>query len=406
MRRSRLVMAWTCIVLCITAGPVQGQSPSLDSLLRAHRFIGTFEDGRLSGDALDQIVAASRDAQFVFVGESHNVEQIPLFTAQLFELLQSRFGFAYLALEDGPYIAELLSAPERRGDDAASLALATRYVNALQFWNDQELELIVRAGRASPAPSHPIWGLDQSWGATHILDRLRGLAPTPEARALVARLLDTVRPLESERPQEGRRRYISDSTTSRDIASLATAFGTGSDEAARLIRMLEASNQIYRMRRGGPAVYRSNNMREQYMRQQFITRYEEAVAEGNPQPKVLLKFGQWHAIKGLNWGNVFALGTFVSEFAGAHGMESLHIWTGLVNEPGHFWTLADFPDYVPLAKVGDVNRWTVVDLRAVRPFVASGAIADVNDEMRRVILGFDLALLIGGGNPATNERVR
>jgi hypothetical protein len=76
-----------------------------------------------------------------------------------------------------------------------------------------------------------------------------------------------------------------------------------------------------------------------------------------------------------------------------------------VNEPGHVWTLMDYPDYVPLAKAGSTERWWVVDLREVRPFVASGAVGEVNEEMRKVVFGFDLALLIGGGDRATVERL-
>lgn len=83
----------------------------------------------------------------------------------------------------------------------------------------------------------------------------------------------------------------------------------------------------------------------------------------------------------------------------------LSIWTGLVNEPGHVWTLTDYPDYASLAMAGGTDRWWVVDLREVRPYVASGAVGDVNDEMRKVIFGFDLALLIGSGDRATVGRL-
>jgi hypothetical protein len=137
------------------------------------------------------------------------------------------------------------------------------------------------------------------------------------------------------------------------------------------------------------------------MRSRFIEEYRAAVAAGDTLPRVVLKFGQWHALKGvLNWGDVEPLGTFVGEVARAHGLQSLHIWTGLVNEPGHVWTLHDFPDYVPLARAGTTDRWWVVDLRPVRPLVAAGLV-DVNDELRRIIFGFDVALLIGSGNRAT-----
>jgi hypothetical protein len=380
------------------------QQLDLDSLLRADRLRLDFTTDRSSGPGFDFLVEAAAGAQFVMVGESHNVKEIPQFTAQLFRVLHDRFGFDYLALEDGPFIAELYS--DVRGDREASFALANRYVNALQFWNDQDIQLILNAGRISEAPGPPVWGLDQAWGALHILDRLRDLAPDPAARATAARLVDRVRALEARRPGEGRTRYISDTTTAADIDELERTFADGGPEAQRLIEMLEISNHIYRIRALRPNIYVSNNTRERYMRRNFMERYNQARASGTSLPRVLLKFGQWHAIKGKNWGDVMALGTMISELAGSNGMESLHIWTGLVNEPGHFWTLSDYADYLPLANAGSTDHWTVMDFRPLRRYAAAGMLPGLNDELKLVIFGFDVGVLIGSGNRATAQLVR
>jgi len=40
----------------------------------------------------------------------------------------------------------------------------------------------------------------------------------------------------------------------------------------------------------------------------------------------------------------------------------------------------------------------------VRPHVAAGQV-EINDELRRIVFGFDVALLIGSGNRATYERL-
>ena len=147
-------------------------------------------------------------------------------------------------------------------------------------------------------------------------------------------------------------------------------------------------------------------LREHYMRRNLMTQYEAARARGESLPRVVLKFGQWHAIKGWNQGDVMALGAFVSEFAKSNGMTSLHIWTGLVNEPGQFWTLHDYEDYVPLANAGSTEHWTVIDFRPLRAYAAAGRLTGLNDELRNVIFGFDVGLLIGGGNRATRELLR
>jgi hypothetical protein len=178
-------------------------------------------------------------------------------------------------------------------------------------------------------------------------------------------------------------------------------------EALRILDALRNSTEIYALRTDRPNIYRSNHRREMYMRTRFMEHYRAAVAAGDTLPRVVLKFGQWHALRGvLNWGDVEPLGTFLSELARANGRDALFIWTGLVNEPGDVWTLHDTPEYVPLARAGTTDRWWIVDVRPIRALVAAGQVADVNDELRKVIFGFDYALLIGSGKRATMERVR
>lgn len=392
-------------LLLLSAAVQARQTLPVDSLFRAHRMPLVYGAAGLSGAGWSFLVDESAAAQFVMVGESHNLLEVPLFTARLFEALHTRSGFDYLALENGPYAMEQLSSPSVRGDLDAITALATRYVNALQFRTDQELEMMAAVGRASGARHAPFWGIDNEWGTQHILERLAVLAggrPGPR----LASLLEESGALERVRPDEQNPRYINDRLTTEAVSALRREVGEASAEATRLLDALQTAHEIYAARGDGPANYRANHRREQYMRQRFVAEYSGAVQAGDTLPRVVLKFGQWHALRGvLNWGDVEPFGTFVAEFARSHGMHSLHIWTGLVNEPGHVWTLHDFPDYVPLASAGTTDGWWVVDLRPIRALVAGGRVTGVNDELRKVIFGFDLALLIGGGNRATMERL-
>lgn len=399
----------TAVLTAFLASGVCGQEPArlaLDSLFTAHRQPLDFTDTGLSGPGWEFILEEGARARFVMVGESHNLREIPLFTARLFEVLHERAGYDYLALENGPYAMAQYSAAGVRGSLEHTVALANRYVNALQFRTDQELEMIAAAGRVSTARIDALWGLDQEWGALHVLERLHELAPGPEGRQRLEELIEEARPLEARRPGEGRERFVGRGLTAEALELVRGTFEGAPAEAHRLLDDLRTSVEIYAARRDGPSIYASNHRREQYMRQRFMEQCRAAQDSGDPDPRVVLKFGQWHALRGvLNWGDVEPLGTFIAEIARANGGESLHIWTGLVNQPGHVWTLHDFPDYVPLARAGTTDRWWVVDLRPVRAQVAAGAVDGVNDELRKVIFGFDLALLIGGGNRATVDRL-
>lgn len=401
-----MTLAVATALAVAVSSPCSAQQYDVDSLLQAGRLRLDFAESRSMGPGFDFLLEEAADAQFVMVGESHNVKQIPQFTTQLFRQLHDRYGFNYLALEDGPFIAELYSDPAVRGDREATLALANRYVNALQFWNDQEVQMILDVGRISKASASPVWGLDQAWGGLHVLERLLELAPDASARAAVSALVEQVRTREARRPTGVGTRFIVDTTTASHIDDLQRLFVNADPQAHRLIDVLEMSNHIYRIRTTPLNIYTSNTTRQHYMRRNLVTQYEAARARGESLPRVVLKFGQWHAVKGRNQGDVMALGTFVSEFAKSNGMTSLHIWTGLVNEPGQFWTLHDYEDYVPLANAGSTEHWTVIDFRPLRAYAAAGRLEGLNDELRRVIFGFDVGLLIGGGSRATHELLR
>ncbi len=400
--RQAIILALLLVARVETAW---GQKLPLDSLFRAHRLPLSFAADAPSGEGWEFIVRQASAARFVVVGESHYVREIPLFTSRLFRTLHERAGFQYLALEDGPWAIGMLMQPGVRGNRDSTYARAKRYRNALQFLDDQDVDLIVNAAATSSAARAPVWGLDQTWGTLHVLERLQALAPAA-GKAVVQRIADRARAVEVYRPEENKPRFLTDSLTKTDLSELHRAIAGAPPEAARLFDMLETSFEIYTSRTDGPAIYRSNDRRERYMKARFTEEYDAARAAGDAQPRVVIKVGQWHAIKGvLNWGNVQPLGTFVSELAHREGGESLHIWTGLVDEPGRYWTLSDTPEYVALASAGSTDRWWVVDLREIRPLVAAGQVNGVNDEMRKVIFGFDLALLIGNGNRATRDRV-
>jgi hypothetical protein len=394
------------LVAAAAASEAGAQQHKLDSLFIAHRKPMTFGVTAMSGPGWEMLLADAARAQFVMVGESHFLSDPPLFTARLFDALHARAGFNYLALENGPFVMKQLSATGVRGNMEASLELANRYVSALQFRNDQELEMIVAAGGRSTARTAPLWGLDQEWGALHVFERLAELARGPETKEMLDPLIQEAASLEMHRPDDTHPRYITRHLTASALEELRLAF-SGVQEAQVLLDWLQTSFEIYAMRTDRPRVYASNHRREQYMRSRFMEEYHAAVAAGDTFPRVVLKFGQWHAMRGvLNWGDVEPLGTFLSEFARANGSQALFIWTGLVNEPGDVWTLHDTPEYVPIAKAGTTDSWWIVDVRPIRALVAAGQVADINDEMRKVIFGFDYALLIGSGKRATMQKVR
>lgn len=411
-RRSPVVAVWAAALGGVLGWvqPATGhqvQSLSLDSVLTARRIPMTHSPTESGGPGFDVIVRAAADARFVMVGESHNLAHLPEFTSHLFDALHQEHGYRYLVMEDGPRAIEMLMAPGVRGDRAASVEWANRYVSALQFRNDQEIDLIAHVGRVSTAPTEPVWGIDNAWGVQHIADALIDLAPDPAAEELARALADSAAVYEAFRPSETRPRFIVSVLTEEVISALEEAFDGTGPEAQALLRSLRVGYETYAARRDRPSIYSANDLRERRMRSRFMEKYRPAVAAGEQQPRAVLKFGQVHAISGplSPTTSVASIGTFLEEFARSEGSEMINIWTALINEPGDVWTLHDFPAYAPLAAAGTTDGWWVIDLRPVRPLLNAGLFEGVSPEVEEVIYGFDFALLTGSGRRGTFERV-
>ncbi|MGH7470213.1 MAG: hypothetical protein ACRENP_19885 [Longimicrobiales bacterium] len=375
--------------------------PALDSLLRAHRYPIDLREGQISGPGADFLRRETARSQFVMIGEFHNGMDIPRFTATLFRDLQQLYGFNYFAIEDDPEIVRQLMVPSRRGNLDSTVAMAKRYKHALQFWNDQEAEMIAAVARQSTARTQPIWGLDQVFGAQHILTRLRELAATDAARTVTDEFLARATPLESVRPTSpgtSIQRFVN-RVDSVELAQLRTRYHPrAGSEADSLLASLERSNLIYR--RGG---YFGNNLREQSMKSEFMKQYRTAQRTGPAPVKVLARLGHLHMYRGINMLNVETFGNFLSEFARANDAEAFGITVYLINEPGTYWTLTESPEWKPLADVGSTTQSYIVDLRPLRARL--NRFASIKPELRSVIQGFDVALLIASGKRSTMLRV-
>lgn len=392
--------------------PLSRDSVLLDSLLLANRHSIALHGGALSGPGAQLLDRESGRAQFTVIGEFHNGADLPVFTSALFRSLRRNHGYGYFAVENDPVIMEMVSEAAAAGRDSV-FALARRYPHGLQFRNTQELEMHLAAESPPRAAIPRLWGLDQAWGVVHILDRLAPLARTDRARGGVTAMRGEAAPIESQRPTEpgaALRRYISSIDSAR-FGALHDAFGPSpGDASGRLLELLRLSNRIYLhsggVRGGMPLSYLANDMREQAMKGEFMARYRAAQAAGDTMPRVLARFGHVHAGRGINSLGVQTFGNFLSEFARANQLTSFHLTVYQVNEPGTYWTLTEFPDYLPLARVGSTREWFVVDLRPLRSFASGGRLRTLSRELREVIFAFDAALLIGGGRRGSFEGLR
>ncbi|HUQ81018.1 MAG TPA: hypothetical protein VM076_07775 [Gemmatimonadaceae bacterium] len=404
------------VALCCTATfavakpaavPTRGAESLLDSLVRANARSLSLERGHLSGPGAEWLLAEAGRAQFVAVGEEHNVVEIPEAVTALLTDLQPRAGYRYVALEQDPVAMRAASIPPMRGRLDSLTAYARRYPHAFTFISDQELAMVSDVGRITGGKGNPVWGLDQSFGASHALDRLAAVsarAPA-EAVALLRAYRDTASVKEKVRDLE-KYHYMA-AAKSEDFTRLGEALRVRpGSEPAFIIENLVLSDRVYRRYRDRQS-YLNGFEREELMKQRFMDEYRRAeVADGRP-PKVILKFGHWHLYRGVGPSNLQTLGNFVSELARAHGAQSLHISVHSNNAAGGFRSLATWPDSFPdplIARSLPTDRWTIVDLRPLRMSyrqISAALRPDQRDQFARLVFGFDVALYVGGMRPAT-----
>lgn len=363
-------------------------------------------DGQLTGVGAKFLEKASEPSQFVLIGEQHRSREIPLFTEALFALLQRRHGFNHLALEQDPLAAMIASGPAR-GDIRKIARYARRYPDAFTFNTDQELDLIASAGRARGA-SEPVWGLDQTFGAIHVLDRLVELAPDASVRRRTARIADEVRRLETGRRQDNSSFMLPDVKKSAAFLSLPEFYRRApGSEADLLIEQLFKSLDIYRnwwlaTHENKPTRWAQSSDREENMKALFMLRYRAAQRAGEREPKVVVKAGHYHAIRGENWSDLPSLGDFLAQFAKANRRTSFHLAVWNNNDrPGDFEILSKDRDFGALFRSASARRWTIIDFRPLRARAYADQLPGLTPELKKVLFGFDAALLIGSGTGGT-----
>ena len=201
-RRVRMMVL--CVGLLATVAPSQRalaqitpadsarRAATLDSALRANSQRFSFVAGRASGAGWNAIERRARASRFVVIGERHGIEEIPLFVRAVLRAQRGR-GTLHLATENSmTAVAAVTKAARAAGIDSVR-AYVKAYPNMLEFSDDDDVALLAWAADSLDVRDEPLWGLDQEFGALHVLDRIAAHELTKPQRAAVAALSDSAR---------------------------------------------------------------------------------------------------------------------------------------------------------------------------------------------------------------------
>lgn len=402
------------LALCLLlAAPAGAETTRFAQLYSEHLHPLSLVDGELQGPGAAFLRQATARAQFVALGEDHDIREIPPLATALFRLLQAEHGFEYFATEQDPLSLERLSEEPRRGRRDAALAWAARYPYGFSFATDQELRMLGDIAADSRGRHHPLWGAEQAMGVGHYLEELATLAEGEAAQDLIASLLARAQREEARRRPLGQSSFMADDRDKRGelLAIRAAMQPREGSRAAFLLDAMLLSDEIYhywfRAEQGEIVGLWNNWVREDWMKQRFAHHYRLAQALDGEPPRVLLKYGGWHIQRGRGPGSVFTLGSLVHELALFNGREAFSI--SLVPYPDR-GLLESAPTFAPFAPLLPESGWVLVDLRPFRPHAHAGTLWDgVPEASRRRLLdyvfGFDAAIFMPGSGQGSYRAV-
>jgi hypothetical protein len=388
----------------------QAADTLLPALLKTHSHPLELRDGRLQGPGGTLLLEEGERAHFVLIGEDHGVAEVPQLTAALFRELRPH-GYRHLVIETSPPLARLLDRVARKGQ-AEILALTRAYPVAVPFYGWHEEADLLAAVVEGAGPEPVVWGVDYEFMATPAmwLEKLADRAPDAAAR----RLADSLRAGEVDALQQLFERgdpsgLLLSGGKEAELASLATAF-RNDEEARAILEWIALSTEPWRLWFEGQP-WDSNRARTDLLRRAFIDQYRGAPQEAGAGPRAILKFGAFHMYRGRTPVNVFDLGTLAPMLAEYEGSTAFNFMalagrgtrrTAMGPGGSMHEDVEPRPWAEPLYEAADSQRWTLFDLRPLRPHLAAGRL-DLHPELARAVWGFDAVIILVGSRPAGFE---
>jgi hypothetical protein len=383
--------------------PEGGPEDRLLDALRKNRLPLTMTDAP-AGRGWDWLVKNARDARFTLIGEEHGVAETARLSAALFAALRES-GYGRMAIELSPIIAQDIEAAARQNGIQGILD----FFASPESWNPmylrEEAQFLADVVRAAPKNQRVLWGFDREiFSDRYLISRLEPRVPGG-ARDTFARLKEASTSSAARREKNpGAEPPFLFAQQPAIVSALRAAWPNPDPESDTILRTLEESLAI----NVEPTAWDSAERRARWMRGAFAERLREERGRGST-PKVVLKAGYNHMIRGPNYVNIFDVGSMPDEVAGLDGARAFHILVlpgpgsrQAVLGPGRSFgsvSTDEFDEFKAgdkrLTRVlsnADATGHEVIDLRAVRPLAMRG-LEGWNSDVVRTIHGYDAAVI-------------
>lgn len=391
----------------------RGPEAALLEALQRNRLPITM-NGRPAGRGWDWLVKEARAARFTLIGEEHGVAETAQLSAALFNALRGS-GYSRMAIELSPVIAQDIEAAARRNGLQGILDFFAGPGTWSPMYLREEARFIASVVDAAPKGERVLWGFDREiFSDRYLISRLESRVP-PSARGPFMRLKEASTSSWARREKGADEPPFLFAQEPAVVSSVRAAWPNPDRESDAILRTLEESLAINAVARTGTA-WDSAERRAQWKRNTFAARLREERARAST-PRVMLKAGYNHMIRGANYVNIFDLGAMTDEVAALNGDRAFHILVlpgpgsrQAVLGPGRSFASVSSDEFDEF-RAGD-RRLTrvlsnanatgheVIDLRALRPPAMRG-LEGWNADVVRTIHGYDAAVIWKGARASS-----
>jgi hypothetical protein len=389
-----------------------GQEAPLLEALRKSRLPLTM-NGHPAGAGWDWLVKKARDARFTLIGEEHGVAETAQLTAALFDALRGS-GYNRMAIEISPPIAQDIERAARRNGLRGILDFFAGPGTFNPMYLREEARFLAAVVAGAPPRARVLWGFDRElFSDRYLISRLEPRVPA-RAREPLMRLKEASTRSWADREKNPGLPFLFTADPAL-VSAVRTAWPTPDRDSDAILRTLEESLAINAVARTGTA-WDSSERRAQWMRGSLVARLREERARG-ASPKVLLKGGYNHMIRGANYVNIFDVGAITAEVAALGGDHAFHVIVlpgpgsrQAVLGAGRSFNSVSSDEFDEF-RAGD-KRLTrvlsnanaagheVIDLRALRPLAMRG-LETWNSDVVRTIHGYDAAVIWKGAHASS-----
>lgn len=281
------------------------------------------------------------------------------------------------------------------------------------FGMKEEAEFIAAVRDSVRGKAPVLWGADyEVAGDRQLIEMLEAKRKPAEAKDALAALRRASDQSWAKYFETGGPQYIFSFAGDPELVrAVKAAWPKRDDEADWILDTLEETLEINKLWVTGNG-WASNERRGAFLRSNFLRLWAGEQRKGNT-PKVLIKFGASHLVRGRNNTETYDLGALLPELAEIHGGKAFSVlvlpgagaMTAVLNPVNFSYVPAPAKDgYArgigPIVGAAYDDAFTLIDLQPLRPLLGSNA-RDASADLKRVVHGFDMVLVMSGSTPST-----